>query len=213
MSNSLLIDRLSAELPPVRRRNPARELAVVASLGALELALVLGVGLMRPDMASMIGSPYMIWKLGSLAILALLGCTLAVRSFVPTASSRKGVTMLMVLAVAVTVFGLIAVPHPSEAASLAERLAPAQGLLCAASIVVLSMPVMAALGWLMRRGAPGNPRKSAFACGLAAGTLGALIFAVCCRFNDPLYIVVWYSIGVATVCTAARALLPRRFRL
>jgi hypothetical protein len=69
------------------------------------------------------------------------------------------------------------------------------------------------LGTLMRRAAPTQPKQSAIASGIASGTVGALVFAFCCPFNDPLYVVVWYSIACAAVAGAARWRLPRRFRL
>lgn len=213
MSNSALMDRLSADLTPVRRRSPARELSMIAGIGAIELGMVAGAGLMRPDMESMIGSPYMIWKLGTLAALAAAGSALAVRSFVPTISPRKGVSILAALALLAMAIGVAGISPPQGAMTLVGRLAPRYGVICSISIIGLSMPIMAALGWLMRRAAPGYPRQSAAACGLAAGALGALVFALCCRFNDPLYIVVWYSLGVGTACAAGRWLLPRRFRL
>ena len=106
MSNSALMDRLSADLTPVRRRSPARELSMIAGIGAIELGMVAGAGLMRPDMESMIGSPYMIWKLGTLAALAAAGSALAVRSFVPTISPRKGVSILAALALLAMAIGV-----------------------------------------------------------------------------------------------------------
>lgn len=213
MSNSTLIDRLSTDLPPVRQRKPARELSLIVGIGTVEVLLVASAGLIRPDMASSIGSSYMIWKLGTLALLTGAGCMLAIRSFVPTMSPRKGIGILACLALLAIVVGIATVSPPTGSMTLMERLSPRHGVMCAASIIVLSIPIMATLGWLMRRAAPGYPRQSAMACGLAAGTLGALVFALCCRFNDPVYIAVWYSLGVGTVCAAARWLLPRRFRL
>ena len=94
-----------------------------------------------------------------------------------------------------------------------ERLAPVHGLLCATAITALSLPVLALLGLLMRRAAPVQPRRSAWAAGIAAATTGALVFTACCPMNDPLYITVWYALGIAAVSAAARWLLPWRFRL
>ena len=70
MSNESLILDLSANLVPVRRRRMLREAGLVLALGAAELALFLGLGIMRPDMGHMPASPYLMWRLGSLAVLA-----------------------------------------------------------------------------------------------------------------------------------------------
>ncbi len=213
MLNDALILDLSANLAPVRRRRVAREAAMLLALGAMELALLLGLGVMRPDMGRMIASPYMLWKLGSLAILAGVGCMVAIRSFSPTARPRRGLMVALALAIAAMIGGAFVVPGSESGHTLLDRLAPAHGALCAVSIVMLSLPMMAMLAVLMRSAAPTRPKGSALAAGVAAGTCGAFVFAFCCPVNDPLYVVVWYSVACATVAATARWLLPRRFRL
>ena len=213
MSNDALILDLSSNLAPVRRRRMVREAGLVAALGTAELALFLGMGMMRPDMPHMATSPYLLWRMGSLAVLAGIACTVAIRSFSPTARPRNGVMLACVLAIAAIVGGMFVTPAGVSSQTLLERLDPARGVVCAGSIFVLSLPVVALLGMLMRRAAPTQPKLSAIASGIAAGTVGALVFAVCCPFNDPLYVVVWYSVGCAAVAGAARWRLPRRFRL
>jgi hypothetical protein len=212
LSDALILD-LSANLAPVRRRRPAREIALLLALGGAELALLLGLGAMRPDMARMIATPYMLWKLCGLALLAGVACMGAIRSFAPTVRPRAGLLATLGLAAALMIMGTFVTPGHYGGQPWLERLLPLQGMLCSLSIVVLSLPLMAMLAVLMRRGAPTHPQGSALASGLAASTLGAFIFAFCCRVNDPLYIAVWYSVACAAVTIIARWLLPRRFRL
>jgi hypothetical protein len=213
MSNDALILDLSANLAPVRRRSALREAAALLALGLAELALFLALGLMRPDMGQMIGSPYMLWKLGGLAILAMVSCAVAIRSFSPVVSPRRELIVALVLIPSVLIAGAFVNPGVGAGSTVLERLSPLHGLLCATSIVVLSVPLMAMLALLMRRGAPAYPQASALASGLAASTSSALIFALCCPINDPLYVIVWYSVGCAVVAATARWLLPIRFRL
>lgn len=213
MSRDSLIQDLSANLAPVRRRDMRREAGLVLALGATELALSLGLGMMRPDMGDMATSPYLMWRVGSLTVLAAIACTVAIRSFSPTAQPRRGLMLALVLAALAMIGGLFVAPSGVSGDTLLARLDPARGLVCAGSIFVLSLPVVAMLGVLMRNAAPTQPKLSAIASGIAAGTVGALVFAFCCPFNDPLYVVVWYSVGCAAVAGAARWCLPRRFRL
>lgn len=213
MSNDALILDLSADLAPVRRRSIPREIALLLVLGMAELALILWLGLMRPDMGRVIGSGYMLWKLGSLAVLAAMTCAIAVRSFSPMGSARRGLALAFALAGAAMIAGVFVDADVGSGTPLLDRLSPVHGLLCAASIIVLSVPILAILAILMRRGAPAYPKASALASGLAAGACGALIFAFCCPNNDPLYVMTWYAAGCAAVAGAARWLLPRRFRL
>jgi hypothetical protein len=212
-SNEALIRDLSAGLAPVKRRRASREAALLVALGAAELVLLLGAGLMRPDMGGMLASPYMLWKLGGLALLATAGSALAIRSFSPTARPRRGLMTLVGLAAAVIIGGAFVAPAGETGRTLLDRLSPAEGIVCALSIVVVAMPMMAMLGVLMRRAAPTHPEASALAVGFAASTCSAFIFAFCCRLNDPLYVIVWYSVACAAVTAMARWLLPRRFHL
>ena len=211
-SDSLILD-LSADLTPVRRRRMLREGGLVLAFGAIELALVLGLGLVRPDMGHMAASPHLTWRLGSLAVLAGIACTVAIRSFSPTAQPRRGLMLAFALAVMAIIGGTFVAPTGVSGHTLLERLDPVRGVVCATSIFVLSLPVVAMLSVLMQRAAPTQPRLSAIASGIAAGSVGALVFAFCCPYNDPLYVVVWYAIGCGGVASLARWRLPRRFRL
>jgi hypothetical protein len=212
-STDALIRDLSADLPPVRRRSVRWEIGALVALGGLELALILMSGHMRHDMGRVILSPFMIWKMSSLAVLAGLSCTIAMRSFAPPATSRRDWLLMAGLAAIAIIAGAITTPESEASRSLIERLDPVCGVVCAGAIFVLSAPIVALLAVLMRRAAPVQPRRSALAAGLAASTIGALVFTACCPMNDPLYIIVWYSAGVAAVGAAARWLLPLRFRL
>ncbi|WP_420141726.1 NrsF family protein [Sphingomonas sp.] len=213
MSNEALILDLSSDLEPIRRRSMVREGALLLALCGLELAFAPVTGLMRADMHHMGGSPYLVWRVGSLGLLAITACVLAVRSFSPTARPRQGLMLAGALALLAIVGGAFVIPAGMGERALLDRVDPMSGVRCATSIFVLSLPILALLGALMRRAAPTQPRRSALACGIAAGTCGAFVFAFCCPFNDPLYVVVWYSVGCAAVAAVARWCLPQRFRL
>ena len=213
MSIEALIRDLSADLAPVQQRSVKREAGFLVALGIAELSLLVMVGAMRPDMQRVILSPIMTWKIGSLTLLAGVACTVAIRSFAPPASSRRGLAFTSALAALAIIGGAFVTSAADNGRALIDRLMPVHGLMCAAAIVVLALPMMTFLAVLMRRAAPVHPRRSALATGLAASTCGALIFTVCCPMNDPLYIIVWYSLAVAAVTAAARWFLPRRLRL
>jgi hypothetical protein len=118
-----------------------------------------------------------------------------------------------VFAVLAIVGGAFVTPAGMAELGLLARIDPISGVRCATSIFVLSLPILALLGALMRRAAPTQPRLSALASGIAAGTCAAFVFAFCCPFNDPLYVVVWYGAGCTAVAAVARWCLPQRFRL
>lgn len=213
MSNDALIADLSAHLAPVRRRSIGREAALLIGLGGAELALVVGAGVVRPDMGQLIGTPYMLWKLISLALVAAVSSATVVVSLSPAASPRPGLWAAFGLAVLAMLAGL-GIESPAESGVLHRHAIPhAYGPFCAMSIIVLSLPMLGMLAVLMRRGAPVHPEATALAAGLAAGSWGALVFAFCCPSNDPVYVILWYAAGCALVGLAARWLMPKGFRL
>lgn len=211
MSNDALIMDLSDHLAPVQRRSVFGDAALLLAFGFVELVLFLKLGLMRPDMGQVIGSPYMLWKLGGLGLLAVISGVVAVRSFSPPALPRRGLRGALALA-GVTAIAGAALGFGHEG-TLIDRLAPVHGMICSLCIVVLSLPMMGMMAVLMRRAAPAHPAGSALMAGMAAGAWGALVFAFCCPVNDPLYVAVWYSVACAAVAALSRWLLPKGFRL
>ena len=75
-------------------------------------------------------------------------------------------------------------------AGLAER------VVCAGKMFGLSLPPLLALGLLMRRGAATDLEGTSWAVGVAAAAWGAFVFVFACPKDDPLYLAVWYLVGV-----------------
>ena len=48
-----------------------------------------------------------------------------------------------------------------------------------------------------RKGAPDPPLFSAAAAGLFAGALGAALYATHCWDDSPLFVAIWYPLGIA----------------
>lgn len=154
MSTDQFLDELACDLPPVRPRSGRRDLLLLAGVGALELAVFLGCGAARPDIATAAALPCFWWKLGGLAALTATGAVTAVRSFDPSVAPRKGLGAIAWLTGLVLVVGWGIDALGPHGASLPARLMWPHGLRCIASMVLLSIPALVALGILMRRGAP-----------------------------------------------------------
>src|SRR3546814_13649455 len=105
MSSETLIVALSSDLAPVQRRSMPREGGLVLALGVVELALFVPMGVMRPDMHHITGSPFLIWRVVSLGPLAAVACVLAIRSFSPQARPRRVLMRAAALGVAAIVRG------------------------------------------------------------------------------------------------------------
>ncbi|WP_159832032.1 NrsF family protein [Novosphingobium sp. TCA1] len=209
MSNESLIETLVGELRPVRRRNPLRQGACLFGLAAIELAAFLALGTMRPDIGAAMSVTAFWWKLGSLAILAITGTFVAIQSFEPSASPRRGLRLWATLAVVTLLLGWVIDLSSAGLQVLLDRLSWQMGVECLATMTALSIPPLIALGILMRSGAPTDGSGSALAAGAGAATWGAFVFAFHCPSDDPFYIVVWYCLGCAIVVGLARLILPR----
>ena len=204
-----LIDELTEDLTPVKPRRFWADLLVLALIAAVELALLFALGIAHLDLERLATQPTMGWRLVSLGVIALMSGFLAVRSFDPAYSAKDALRWLAVIVALCLAYGLVMNGPPAGTASLLQRLDWHSGIQCASKIVLLSLPPLAALALLCRRGAPTDLRRTPLLSGLAAATWGAFVFVFACPFNDPLYIVVWYGIACGLVTLAARLMMPR----
>lgn len=208
MSNDALIDKLVGDLRPVPRPRFGPQIVVLLVLAAVELAGFLALGTMRPDLGVAIGRAAFWWKMVGLCVLALIGVTVALRSFSPESLPRKGLRH-WALALAGILFIGVAIDVAGQGLDgLAARLMWRMGIECLTVMTVLSVPPVIALGLMMRRGAPTDQPASAAAVGVAAAAWGAFIFAFHCPSDDPFYIVFWYALSCATITLLTRAILP-----
>jgi hypothetical protein len=212
MRTDSLVDRLSQNLRPVRRRSVRREALLLLLLGVVEVAAFLGMGFMRPDMPVAMEAPSFWWKLTSMGLIAVLGAGVAILSADPVRSPRRGLRWILVCIVVIFASGWLIDAAGNGLADLVRRLAWTQGLQCVWKMVVLSIPAVVVLGGLVRRGAPTDRSGTALAAGLSSAAWGAFVFVFACPSDDPLYIAVWYTAGCSIVTLLGRAILMRLSR-
>jgi hypothetical protein len=212
MRTEPLIDRLTKELKPVRRRTAWGDALALIVLCAVELGLFLVMGMMRSDMPVAIHLPIFWWKLASLGLIGFVSGTVAIMSLDPVRSPRRGLRWIVALIAACLASGWLLDASRDRFSTLISRLDWVHGLQCLYNVAVLSIPGVIGLGLLMRRGAPTDHAGTALAAGLAAAAWGAFVFVFVCPFDDPLYVAVWYSLGCGAVTLFARLTLPRLTR-
>jgi hypothetical protein len=212
MRTDSLIDHLTSELKPVRRRTALRDAVALVVLGAVELGLFLALGLMRPDMPMAMHLPSFWWKLASLGLIALVSGTVSVVSLDPVRSPRRGLRWTVAVIAACLAVGWVLDASRDGFSAFLTRLNWPNGLQCLYKMVLLSVPAVIGLGLLIRRGAPTDPGGTALAAGLAAAAWGAFVFVFACAFDDPFYVAVWYSLGCGAVTLFTQLTLPRLTR-
>jgi hypothetical protein len=212
MRTDSLVDRLSQELRPVRRRSITREALLLLLLAVVEVAAFLGMGFMRPDIHAAMEAPSFWWKLASMGLIAVMGAGIAILSADPVRSPRRGLRWILICIVVIFASGWLIDAAGHGLADLVRRLDWTQGLQCVWKMVALSIPPAIALGVLIRRGAPTDRAGTALAAALSSAAWGAFVFVFACPSDDPLYIAIWYTVGCSIVTILARAILLRLSR-
>ncbi|WP_232280311.1 NrsF family protein [Sphingomonas sp. PAMC 26605] len=196
------------DLRPVARPRFGPQIVLLVVLAAVELAGFLALGTMRPDIGAALGRAAFWWKMAGLAVLALIGVAVALRSFRPESMPRQGLRRWALALAGILVAGTVIGVAGLGVDGLAARLMWRMGVECLTVMTVLSVPPVVVLGYMMRRGAPTDHQASAAAVGVAAAGWGAFIFAFHCPSDDPFYIVFWYALSCAAITVLARAILP-----
>jgi hypothetical protein len=202
------LDGLVSDLKPVRPRRPYLEALMLAGLCLAELALWLALDQARPHLMQVAQTtPAFWWKLASFGLVAGLGATTAISSFNPAVSPRRGL-MWIAAAIALYLIGGLFLVGPAGRMGILQRLDWRDGVECLGRVVLLSAPVMVVLGAFMRAGAPTHRAQTALASGICAAAWAAFVFTFACPHDDPLYVVVWYTLACALSAVVARVLLP-----
>ncbi len=210
MKTGQLIDLLARQSGVAPRWVVETRLGVALAIG-LAASAVLAVGLLglNPGLAHMgtaLGA-----KLAYVTCVLLNAIWLSDRSARPGAALRRPATSLVVVVVAMGALALSGTAALSASMRF-DFLMGRSWASCPWHVAALSVPAFAATLWAMRGLAPTRPRLAGFAAGLLAGSLGATGYALHCPELSPLFVLVWYSLGMLVPALAGAALGPRLFR-
>jgi hypothetical protein len=210
MKTDQLVDELVTDLEPVRTRSLAGDARLLALLIAVEFGLYWPLGSGHDHMEeAMVSMPSLLWKLGSLAMLAAVSVVVALRSLDPTRSPHRGLGAIAALVALILLVGWVVDATTLHAAQpFWQRLEIADGVQCMLAIILLSIPPIVTLGWLMRRAAPTDLQGSALSIGIASAALGSFLFVFACPHSDPFYVMIWFMLSGAIVALVGRLTLP-----
>ncbi|MBN8929995.1 MAG: hypothetical protein BGO51_27550 [Rhodospirillales bacterium 69-11] len=207
MQTESLVDRLSRDLQPVRRRSAGRDAMYLLVLALAEIFAFLGMGFMRPDMPTAMDQPSLWWKLGSMGLIAGLGAGITILAADPLRSPRRGLRWIFACIALIFASGWLIDAGGNDFGQLLLRLDWRNGLQCVWKMDVLALPPAIAMAILLRRGAPTDREGTALAAALSAAAWGAFVFVFACPSDDPLYIAVWYTVGCTIATVLGRAVL------
>jgi len=179
-------------------RTLLRALGVGALLSTTLFLLILHP---RPDIARAIWTLPFDFKLMVVACAALASAVFLSYAAQPASSARH--RWLLYLAPAVLAAGVIVELATVPAGSWTERLIGHNAVHCLSLIPLLSLPSLGCLFYALRRAAPLRPPLAGATAGLVSGAVGAILYALTCPDDSPLFVATWYTIAIGTIATAS----------
>jgi len=83
---------------------------------------------------------------------------------------------------------------------------------CSVRVAVLSLPVFAGLLWSFRTLAPSELTRAGAAAGLASGACAATVYGLHCPEVSAMFVVTWYSLGMALSAGLGALIGPKLLR-
>lgn len=214
MHSDLLIERLASDLRPVRCGAVPRHLVPALAGGALLAALLAGAALgFRKDMDAALASPMLWIKLGYALALAAIALAAAMRLARPEARTPglwlAAAAMLPVLVLAGLAMGEM---MRTPAADWQALWLGGSWRECPLRIVAVSVPVFLLLAVALRRLAPTRLALAGAAAGLASGAVATAIYAFHCGEASAVFVLCWYTLGIALAAGLGALAGPRLLR-
>ena len=207
MKTDDLIQRLAADTASRRVPSAALWLAFAVAMLLAAAAMLLSVG-PRPDLAQATGTWRFLAKGAVMVTLAVTSLLVLRRAIYPEGLSE--VPLWAMLAAPALLLATVAVELaliPSASWGVA-----AMGTNWGSCLVFVPafgiLPLAVAL-WAIRQGAPTRPMLTGFIAGLLSGGIAATAYATHCPDDSPLFVVLWYPVGILLLGIAG-AVLGRR---
>ncbi len=209
MNTDKLIQILASDY--MRDSHPAfkRRLLLAIGLGGgisfLMMATLLKI---RPDL--MFAATLPTFWLKVFFAIALLGVGLM--GATKTAMPGKSITnpywkiALPILVIWIIAYWTIISPSAPETAELIKG---STWQVCSLLIAFLSMPIFILVFWVLRDMASVRPRLTGFMAGLFSGGLAASIYSLHCPELSPVFVGIWYLLGILIPATIG-ALLGKK---
>jgi hypothetical protein len=206
MKTDDLIEALSRNLEPAPKPPRWREAAILAAGFGGGIVLLLTFFGLRPDIG--VATIPVLLKAAFSGVLAALCLPAALDLARPGRGLgwriAGGGALIAVLA-ASAIIALIGAEPGKRIIALTGGGFP----WCLVFIPFLAVPTAIALGALFKAMAPTRLTLSGAAIGAAAGSFGALTYAMYCPVDSVAFVIVWYSVAIG-ICAAIGALLGGR---
>ncbi len=205
-------EELIAALAQDRQASPApgrllaRILPVAVLLAALVLLTTAGP---RADLAQVLAAPRFVFKFLVTLSLAVPALVLLPRLATPVPRLGGWARALWLVPLVVLLAGVVLELTVLPEARWVGAACGNNALWCLFMVPTLALLPLAGSLYCLRQAAPANPARAGAVAGLASGALAATVYALHCTDDSPLFVAVWYSIGVLCVSAAGAWLATR----
>lgn len=208
MKTDDLIRALAADRAPAGPA-PGYALALAGAIGFVASALLyMWLVPLRPNLGAAMQSWPFALKPVEMGILVVVSAVAVLRL------AKPGAPLGRVLAVAAVVPAIMVAALAVELTQVPRadwlvKLAGAHWYICVVNMVLLSLPILAALLFGLRFGAPTRPALAGAGAGLLAGALAASIYITHCPDDSPIFVAAWFTLAIA-IATGIGALAGGR---
>ncbi len=199
----LMAQESQLELTPMR----SLTLSVVVTMGISFVLLVSFWGI-RPDMAQVISEPLVLIKQLIPALIAIPCLWLLKQSRHPETSLEGRLRWGLIpaaIAIALVTTTLYILPANAWLTTIVGTTLIA----CLFSIPALGAPILIGMLWVLKQGAPSDPKTAGAIAGIAAGCLSTIVYALHCYEDSPAFYGIWYTASILMTGLIGQRLGPR----
>lgn len=212
MNTDQLIAHLARDVRPVSHHARLRRITLGIALGGVVTLSLVAFWLgFRPDLAVAMHEPsfWIKWAYTISLGIGAVGMTVRLARPEPLRLTRFWPVMIpFVLLVMVGIAELAQTPTQDWLAMWLSR----TWKICPWLVAALSTPIFIGLLWAFRRLAPTRLRAAGAAAGFSAGAWAATLYCLHCPEVSAIFVLTWYTLGVALAAGAGALLGPKLLR-
>ena len=199
MKTNDLIALLATEASATPTVSPLRRCAQATAAGvAVSLVLVLTLWGLNPELNSLAHTQAFWVKVVWLVLTCTFAAPVVMHLARPGVAAGRGVWGIAAALLGMAMLALAQVATVDADTGM-QLMLGGSWQICSASIAALSVPLLAALLWMLRGMAPTRPALAGASAGLMAGTLASLLYSLHCTETAYAFVAVWYVAGIAVM--------------
>lgn len=212
MKTNDLIAMLATEASATPTVSPLRRCAQATAAGvAISLALVLTLWGLNPELNALAHTQAFWVKVVWLVLTCTFAMPVVLHLARPGMAAGRGVWGIAAALLGMAMLALAQVATVDEDTRM-QLMLGGSWQVCSASIVALSVPLLAALLWMLRGMAPTRPAMAGASAGLMAGAIAGLVYSLHCPETAYAFLAVWYVAGMALMTGVGAFLGSRMLR-